>query len=142
MKSLASGEMDSGKLSLPLRMFWKIFSWVLSKKGGSPVNISKIKTPRLYQSIDFPCPWVRSRRTTFFVEHFRRQVGHRPAEGLRALVDALHADLGQPEVGQQRVALQVEDHVFGLEVPVNDVVPVQVLDGQQDLAGVDLDLAL
>lgn len=71
------------------------------------------------------------------VEHLRRQLGDAAAEtgGLGLVVDLL---LAEPEVREFGVALFVEHDVVGLEVALNDVVGVQVLDGQQDFGDVEL----
>lgn len=71
------------------------------------------------------------------IEHFWRQLGDTAAEtgGLGVVVDFL---LGQPEVSQLGVSLFVQHHVVGFKVALDDVVRVQVLDGQQDFGDVEL----
>ena len=63
-------------------------------------------------------------------QHFRCQVGDRPAEGSRALGALQHALLGETEVGKQRVAVLVQHNVVRLQVSVDDVPLVQVLQRQ------------
>jgi len=75
------------------------------------------------------------------VEQFRREVDQRATEGLGGLriLDAL---LGEAEVGKHCVAPLVYHDVFGLQVPVNDVILVQVGYRREDLGDVDARVAL
>jgi len=71
------------------------------------------------------------------VQHFGRQLRHTAAEGrlARVVLDFL---LAEPEVRQLGMALLVQHHIVRLEVALDDVVLVQVLDGQQDLGDLEL----
>ena len=68
-----------------------------------------------------------------FVDDLQREVGGGPAERFVDLVQVLLL-LAQPEVSYQRVALLVQHDVLGLQVPVQDLVFVQSVDPQQNLA--------
>lgn len=59
----------------------------------------------------------------------RRRAGSH-GEDAHLLVDQL---LGEPEVGELDVAVAVQQNVFRLQVPVDDLLGVQVLDGADDL---------
>lgn len=50
------------------------------------------------------------------------------------VLDALFA---KAEVRELHMAIRIQQDVLGLQVPVNDVQPVQVLYGQEDLTGVE-----
>ena len=58
------------------------------------------------------------------------------AEGGRGSVE-LDVLLAQAEVGEDDVALLVEQDVLGLQVPVHDVEGVEVAQGAGDLGGVE-----
>ena len=62
--------------------------------------------------------------------HLGRQKLRRATEGLGAVAPS-HAFLAQPEVRDLHVALRVQEKVVQLQVPVHDVVLVQVLQGKQ-----------
>ena len=62
-------------------------------------------------------------------EPFGRQVERRAQEGLGVVLFGVKF-LGQAEVDQEEVSFPVEHHVLGLEVSVDDLLLVQVLDGE------------
>lgn len=63
-----------------------------------------------------------------------RQVGYTAAEAFGGVVvDAL---LAEPEVGESAVALAVDDHIVGFQIPEDYHVLVQGLEGQDQLANV------
>ena len=82
-------------------------------------------------------PPVDSAPVARAVQHLRREVLGRAAERVRAAVDGVDVLLREPEVGQAHVALVVQQHVFGLEVAVDDVHLVQVLEREHDLRDVE-----
>ena len=69
-------------------------------------------------------------------EHLRRQVRVGAAEGLGHAF-AQDAFLGEAEISEHGVALSVEHHVVWLEVPKDDVLPVELLECEKDLAAVE-----
>ena len=62
-----------------------------------------------------------------------------PAHGVAHTARGPGHDLGEPEVGDDGVALGVQEDVLGLEVPVGDVEAVQIGEGGDDLCRVELD---
>lgn len=62
-------------------------------------------------------------------------VSRRPTEGVRAI--ALIEDLCKAKVADLRVAVVVDEDILRLQVPVNDVVLMQVLQGQHDAGDVE-----
>lgn len=49
----------------------------------------------------------------------------------------VNADLGKAKIGEFDVSLGREQNIVGLEIPMNDVVIMQVREGQGDLANVE-----
>lgn len=63
------------------------------------------------------------------LHHFRRHVPGRAA-GFLGVVGG--EELGDAEVGDVEEAFEVEDEVLGFDVPVDDFVGVDVLEGEED----------
>ncbi len=78
---------------------------------------------------------IRHTIMSLLVDDLQRQVGRGSAEGFVNFVQILLL-LAEPEVRYQRVALLIKHDVLGLEVAVEDLVFVEGIDSQQNLAGV------
>ena len=69
MRSQASGERQSGSVKVPARARRKVSygSLETALNGGSPVSISKTRTPRPHQSDAHPVPlrWITSGACTW-----------------------------------------------------------------------------
>jgi len=72
------------------------------------------------------------------LKHLGGEVLRRPAKGLGDLAIADY--LGHAEVGQAHVAVIVHEHVFQLEVAVDEVFGVQVAEAEGDLHGIEFGL--
>lgn len=77
-----------------------------------------------------------------FSQHFGSQVGDGAAEGPSAGGVLHDAFLRKPEVSEFAVAVLVQHYVVRLQVSVDDVSPVQILQGEDDLAQVHLGFLL
>mmetsp|Transcript_122498 Transcript_122498/g.305938 ORF Transcript_122498/g.305938 Transcript_122498/m.305938 type:complete len:211 (+) Transcript_122498:548-1180(+) len=75
------------------------------------------------------------------VEDLRREILRSAAHGLgrKVVLDAL---LAQAEVREFNMAISIKENILRFEIPIDDVQPVQILDGQQDLRGVKSPTAL
>lgn len=74
-------------------------------------------------------------------EHLRSHVFRRTAEGKGQEI-VCHVGSGEPEVCELDVAIGVYEDVLGLYVSVDDLVLVEVVDGEANLAEVELGLVL
>lgn len=105
---------------------------VLVEEGGQPVNHLEDEGAE--------APDVDGLVVRPLQDDLRRDVLGRADEALRAL--ALFDHLGYAEVSEAGVAVFVKEHVLRLEVAVEDVLGVEVLQAEQDLAGVEAGLRL
>jgi hypothetical protein len=71
-------------------------------------------------------------------KHLGGEVLRRPAKGFGDL--AVPDYLRHAEVGQAHVAVIVHEHVFQLEVAINEIFGVQVAQAQGDLHGIEFGL--
>ena len=82
-------------------------------------------------------PPVHSKSVALPINYLRSKVFRGPAqsEGVRV---ALYVFLGQSEVCQLRIAISVDQDILWLQIPVNDLVLVKMIYGQNDLGAVEL----
>lgn len=73
-----------------------------------------------------------------FLHHFGGQVGHTPTEALGSFDFVGDVHFGQAEVDQHDVSHLVQNDVFWLQIPENDVVRVQSLEGEDYFGDVHL----
>lgn len=73
---------------------------------------------------------------TGLLEHLRCQLRHTPAEGLSDVV-VVNALLRQAEICQTRMTVVVQHNVVRLQVPVYDLIFVQVFHCQEHLTQVE-----
>lgn len=71
-------------------------------------------------------------KTCLLSKHLRSHVFWTPAVGIGELVGP-YAHFTKPEVGYFQIPVFVDHDVFRLDVPINDLLAVQVLDSEQDL---------
>jgi len=69
-------------------------------------------------------------------QHLRRHVLGRATHGQGAPIRLPDAALRQPKVPQAHVAVGIQENVLGFQIPKDDVVPVQILQGQDQFGGV------
>lgn len=75
--------------------------------------------------------------SSLLAQHLRGEVGRTAAETFRLIVIGL---LAESEIGQPDVTLRIQQYVFGFEVPVDDVLLVEVLDGKAELCNIEFGL--
>mmetsp|Transcript_26211 Transcript_26211/g.56865 ORF Transcript_26211/g.56865 Transcript_26211/m.56865 type:complete len:458 (-) Transcript_26211:76-1449(-) len=84
-------------------------------------------------------PELRGVRVALLHHHLRAHVLHRAADGVGAVVLAVGDGDAEAEVRQAHAAVWPEEHVLGLQVPVQEALLVNVLQRQQHLRGPDFD---
>ena len=70
-------------------------------------------------------PPVDRKAMTIGSDNFRRQILRRAAEGVRLSISRL-LNLTQAKISQLKVSLVVKQHIFRLQVTVNDSIRMQV----------------
>ena len=105
-------------------------------KGSMPAIISKMKMPRVHQSkITSPCRVVTCGFPMPLVQqNFGGDVVRRAESGL-GFPSA--ANFGEAEVAQFEVPVRFDQKVLGLQVPVNDVLGMQILEHKNYLSSVE-----
>jgi len=70
-------------------------------------------------------------------DNLRREILRRATKSIRHFTVFRLLDLRQAEVGKFKVALRVQQHVFGLQIPVDNVVIMKMLESKGHLGGIE-----
>ena len=81
-------------------------------------------------------PPVDGVRVADLLQDFRSEILRSTAEGVRLLV--LSQNLGEAEIGKQKIAILVQQNILRLEIPINNLLLVEVAEGQGDAQTVEL----
>jgi hypothetical protein len=102
-----------------------------------PQSISYIISPyrKLKELKTYQRPEIYFFTVTFPSDNFRREIFRCTTECECYLIFCL-PDFGETEISQLYMPFGVEEDVFRLEVPVDDAVLMQALEGQQNLCGI------
>ena len=83
---------------------------------------------------DTKCPPINSQTVTLIKQYFRRNVLWSSANGIRTFLD----DLRESEINHFQITVRADHNVFRLQVPIHNLLALQVLKNGDDLASIKL----
>ena len=87
---------------------------------------------------DAECPPIHSKSMTLHIQNLRSQILSSSAERLGSLIWL--KEFGEAKISQLNVALFIYEHIFWLQVSMNDFICVQVTQSEQNLCSDEFDL--
>lgn len=111
----------------------------LSNKWLVPVSFEGIIASDHLINNDAETVPIHTAIVLFVPDDFGSQVLRRPTKRLsHAVALLIHPIFAQPEIRQLTVTLRVNQYILRLQITVDDALPVQVLESQDDLSAVEL----
>lgn len=108
----------------------------LLKQFLAVLRVKRRKTREHFKQHCSETPPIDSTTMSLTVENLWSEIFRRSAKAIRSATAATDAFLGQAKIGQADVALGIQQHVFWLEVSVDDVKAMNITNGQDNLSSI------